>query len=66
MNNLKKYRLEKKLTQKKLAELVGITRGYLGTVERGNMTPSFETAEKIAKILEVDTKNIFDVNRKVK
>jgi len=39
------------LSQEALADLAGINRSYLGEVERGQVTPSLETIEKIARAL---------------
>ena len=52
--NLKKYRLEKKLSQEKLAELCSFNRTYISSLERGIRTPSLKSIEIISKILETD------------
>ena len=57
--NLKKYRLERKLTQEKLSELAGITTDYLSEIERGLRTPSFKRMDMIAKALDVEVKDLF-------
>ena len=41
--NIKKYRLEKGLTQEKLSELTGISTDYLSEIERGKRTPSIKS-----------------------
>jgi len=53
--NLKKYRLEKKLSQEKLAELCSFNRTYISSLERGIRTPSLKSIEIISNILETDT-----------
>lgn len=40
--NLKKYRLEKKLSQEKLAELCSFNRTDISSLERGIRTPSLK------------------------
>ena len=52
--NLKKYRLKKKLSQEKLAELCSFKRTYISSLERGIRTPSLKSIEIISKILETD------------
>lgn len=52
--NLKKYRIKKKLSQEKLAELCLFNRTYISSLERGIRTPSLKSIEIISKILETD------------
>lgn len=52
--NIKKYRLEKGLTQEKLSELTGISTDYLSEIERGKRVPSFKRFDKIAQVLEIE------------
>lgn len=52
--NLKKYRIKKKLSQEKLAELCLFNRTYISSLERGIRTPSLKSIEIISKILEID------------
>lgn len=53
--NLKKYRLEKKLSQEKLAELCSFNRTYISSLERGLRSPSLKSIEIISSILEIET-----------
>ncbi len=58
-NKLKIMRLEKGLTLQKLAELSGVSTGYLCHLEKGTrIHPSIEVMEKIAKSLD---KTIFEI-----
>lgn len=58
-SKLKRIRKEKGMTLEKLAELTGISAGYLCHLEKGSRTnPSIEVMEKIAKALD---KQIFDI-----
>ncbi|WP_294771840.1 helix-turn-helix transcriptional regulator [uncultured Eubacterium sp.] len=52
-NNIRKYRLMKKLRQEDLAEKAGLTANYIGMVERGEKIPSLETFIKILNTLGV-------------
>lgn len=52
-NNIRKYRLMKKLRQEDLAEKAGLTVNYIGMVERGEKIPSLETFIKILNTLGV-------------
>lgn len=50
-HNLKKRRLNKKLTQKVLGELAGLTQTYIGLLERGQKSVTLRTGKKIADAL---------------
>ena len=52
MENLKRLRKAKKVTQEKLAEMTGINRARLSMYEKGHQSPSVKTAYKIAQALE--------------
>lgn len=52
-NNIRKYRLEKKMRQEDLAEKAGLTSNYIGIVERGEKIPSLETFVIILNALEI-------------
>lgn len=56
--NIKRYRLEKSLTQKELAEKSGITRESIGNYERGDRTPPADILNKIALALDVTTDDL--------
>lgn len=43
----------KKMTQQILAETTGISRGYVGDLEKGRTAPSLETLKKIASACDV-------------
>ena len=52
-HNIKQTRLERGLTQEKVAELAGITAVYYCQIELGNKSPSLETIINIADAMQV-------------
>ena len=58
MDIIRQLRKEKRLSQKKLASIVGMDRGYLSAIENGKNIPSFKLLMKIADALDV---TIFDL-----
>ena len=57
---IQEIRKSKKLTQEKLAEMVGLDTPNLSNIERGKRFVSSETLEKIIKALNVKEKELFD------
>ncbi|MGU8816845.1 helix-turn-helix domain-containing protein [Clostridium perfringens] len=57
---LQKLRKKRKLTQKALAEMTGISRSYLSDIEHNRYNPSFDTIEALATSLKLDLKSFFD------
>lgn len=51
--NIKRVRKEKRMTQKDLGEIIGISNTYLSDIEIGRTNPSIKTLKRIAKGLEV-------------
>ena len=62
--NLKKLRLEKGLSQEKLASLAGLHRTYIGSVERGERNISIDNIEKLAKALESNISELLEKDTK--
>lgn len=58
--NIKKIRSEKKLTQRQLGELSGISYKQIGLYEQGKRNPKIETIEKISNALGVTVAEIKD------
>jgi transcriptional regulator with XRE-family HTH domain len=52
-SNVRRLRSKKKLSQKALADKVGISVSYVSMLERGQRSPPLETIEKMAKALSV-------------
>ena len=50
---VRNYRIEKGLSQEKLAELSGCHPTYIGQVERGEKNATLESIEKIASAMNV-------------
>ena len=59
INTMKVQRAKKDLTQEQLAELVGVTRKTINSIERGHFVPSTVLALKIARIFEVPLEEVF-------
>lgn len=57
--NIKKFRKEKGLTQKKLGEKCGIAESNIRKYENGKQNPKFETIQKIASALETPIQKIY-------
>lgn len=60
--NIKKYRLMKNYTMQELADLTGLTHGYVRDLECLSIdkTPLLETIGKFADALEIDIRQLFD------
>ncbi|HVP26823.1 MAG TPA: CBS domain-containing protein [Candidatus Bathyarchaeia archaeon] len=48
---LKKLRIEAGLTQKRLAELVGVSQAHIAKIEQGNVDPRLSTVNRVLKVL---------------
>ena len=60
--NIKKYRLMRRYTLQELADLTGLTHGYVRDLECLSIdkTPLLETIGKFADALEIDIRQLFD------
>ncbi len=56
---IKHYRLQKALTQEKLADKTGLSLQYIGNIERGATTSSMETIIKICYALNITPNQLF-------
>ena len=60
--NLRKFRFEKnEMTQQELADLVGVSRQTIISIERGKYKPSIELALLIARVFDTPVENIFSL-----
>ncbi len=60
--NIRKYRKIRKYTLQELADLTGLTHGYVRDLECLSIdkTPLLETVGKFADALEIDIRQLFD------
>lgn len=54
-NNLKKIRIEKKMSQVDIAEVLGVNRGFISSIESGKRNPTLSTLVRLANALKVPT-----------
>ena len=58
-NTLRVERARHKLTQEELAQLVGVTRKTINTVENGRFIPSTTLALRLARALNASVESLF-------
>lgn len=58
-SNLKKYRNQKGLSQETFAEMSGLHRTYISSIEREKRSIALENVQKIADALNIDTYLLF-------
>ncbi|AWB69125.1 transcriptional regulator (plasmid) [Saccharobesus litoralis] len=56
--NLKELRSRVNLSQEELADLAGLHRTYVGSVERGERNISIDNMERLSRALAVDITNL--------
>ena len=59
---IKKFRMEKNITQEKLAEIIDVHFTYIGRIERGEKTPSLKTLKKITQALNISSDLLIETN----
>jgi len=57
---IKELRKAKNMSQEQLSECIGIDSKHLSRIELGKSFSSLETLEGIAKVLQVELKDLFD------
>lgn len=60
-NTIKVERAKKDLTQQQLADLIGVTRQAINSIEKGKFVPSTVLALKMAKVFETSVHEIFQL-----
>lgn len=60
---IKALRTAKKMSQKELAERIGIAKSVISFYESGDRSPSYDVLIKIARIFNVTTDYLLDVER---
>lgn len=58
--NVRKLREKAGISQEKLAELSGLHRTYIGSLERSEKNPSLITIKKIASALNINISKLID------
>ena len=64
-NQIKKYRTALGLTQKELAEMAGVSRQSIISIEQGRYVPSLPLALKFAQIFSCATDELFQLVKDV-
>lgn len=60
---IKVLRAEKDITQEKLAQDIGVSRGTILEIERGTFNPSLKLAFKISDYFGKNINEVFELNR---
>ena len=60
-NRIKVLRAEKNLTQEELANLIGVSRQTVNSIEKGKYVPSVLIALKMAEVFGVNVEEIFSI-----
>jgi transcriptional regulator with XRE-family HTH domain len=61
---LREIRAQRRMTQERFAEKLGISVDFLSLIERGISAPSFNTLENISKQLRLPVADLFVFNTK--
>ena len=61
--NLKKMRVKQRLSQEKLADIAGLHRTYVGSVERGERNISIDNMERLASALNITIQDLLNVDK---
>ena len=61
---IREIRLLKKIKQSEMADMLDMERSNFTRIENGKQCPNNDNLEKIAKILDVEIKELFDFNHK--
>lgn len=61
INLLKQYREQQALTQEQLAQLAGVSRQTIISIEAGRYVPSLELALKLGRVFECPVESLFNL-----
>ena len=61
---IRNYRMKNNLTQEKLAELIGVSSGSIGQIERDETYPKLDNLAKLVDILNIDGNAVFYYNKR--
>ena len=64
LNRVKDLRVERGWTQQELADVVGVSRQSINSIERNRYVPSLELALLFAKVFRCTTDEIFALEKK--
>ncbi|HOP67630.1 MAG TPA: helix-turn-helix transcriptional regulator [Methanoregulaceae archaeon] len=64
-NRIRVLRAEREMTQEKLAELIGVTRNTIISLEKGKYYPSLKLAYRIADVFGVGIDDVFTYEREI-
>lgn len=60
--NIGHVRRVKKISQERLAEVANLHRTYVGQIERGDVTPTLDAAERVAHALNLELWEVLHPN----
>ncbi|HPF33337.1 MAG TPA: helix-turn-helix transcriptional regulator [Candidatus Sabulitectum sp.] len=60
-NRIRVLRAEKEISQKELAEVIGVSRQTVNSIEKGKFNPSVITALKLAEYFAVNVETVFQI-----
>ncbi len=63
-NHISEHRQERNLTQEALAELVGVSRQTIISIEKGNYVPSLLLAFSLSEAFKTTVEKLFYVSKK--
>ena len=63
VNAVRRHRLARDITQSQLADLLGVTRQTVLSIEKGKYTPSVGLALRLAEIFAVSVETLFQLNK---
>lgn len=62
-NAVRRHRLIRDMTQNELAELLGVTRQTVLSIEKGKYTPSIALALRLAEVFDVSVETLFQLKK---